>query len=145
MSIRLTQDEVILVLDTYFQLRGTSIGPTTVEVTRLSHLLKTLEIHPLDTRRDPSFRPPDGVDKRVRRFQEIEQGSDSQVPPLYLEIWEQFAGNRKALRTEVERIKLKYSRHELERDRTYSWAELGELYGFDPEHLTIAGGMVSRP
>ena len=49
MSIRLTQDEVILVLDTYFQLRGTSIGPTTVEVTRLSHLLKTLEIHPLDT------------------------------------------------------------------------------------------------
>jgi len=59
----------------------------------------------------------------------IEQGLDSQVPPLYLEIWAQFAGNRKALRTEVERIKLKYSGHELERDGTYSWAELGEPYG----------------
>jgi len=60
------EDEIILALDLY--LRGGPLDDADSQVIELSELLRALPIHPVEIRRHPKFRNPNGVHLKLTNF-----------------------------------------------------------------------------
>jgi len=143
MSFRLTDDELLLTLWTYRQVgpeeRFSGADPL---VQWLSRTLKSLPFHlPEDRPPDEEFRSPDGLAKRVRQFQYINQGR-SDLPQLYLDVWDRYASNRLALQEDAAAVLSTYgsvlpdsldaSRLDAGIKRRRSlWTDLGDQDGYD--------------
>lgn len=68
-----SRDETLLALDLYFRCGRVVPGGPNEEVNKLSAVLRTLPIHPLETRQ-PSFRNPDGVSFKLQNLHNVATG-----------------------------------------------------------------------
>lgn len=66
-------DETILALDLYFRCNGVVPSGSDQRVQQLSHLLRSLPIHPEESKR-PSFRNPDGVAFKLQNLRSVVTG-----------------------------------------------------------------------
>lgn len=96
-----TEQELVLALESYFRIKA---GASKREETKiLSVLLNQLTIHAL-SKRQLSFRDPDGVRVRIDYFKRHDQGAKALTQIEYLNVWRKYASNPNGLAAAAARI-----------------------------------------
>jgi hypothetical protein len=105
-----TDEELVLLLDTYRRVGSENITADHPWVEWLSQVLRELPIHPTEKRPEDneSFRPPEGLRSRLSEFRRIEEGTNSRTLHAYRSVWAQYGEDEEALRAAAEAILEKY-------------------------------------
>lgn len=100
-----SRDETILALDLYFEVRPNVPSSADPKVIALSSLLKTLPIHPVETRKG-SFRNPASVAFKLQNLRSAETGSGlSNKSQMDTSIWNEFGSKANEVKILAESIR----------------------------------------
>ena len=105
-----TWEELVLLLDLFFQLGRRAAGPENAQVTELSDFLNRLSIHPGETR-NPEFRNPTGISMKLGNLLRLDpsygKGGLTRGGQLEEAVWEEYANNPERLRRDAAKIRSK--------------------------------------
>jgi len=105
-----TDEELVLLLDTYVRVGTENISADHPRVEWLSQVLRQLPIHPPEKRSgdNKSFRPPEELRRRLNELHRIENGTNPLKLRAYRAVWGQYSEDHEGLRAAAASILSRY-------------------------------------